>query len=63
MVSATRTGGESFEQTGFVLAGMDRDQPAPVVREATATDTDSVLAEVGYDAEAIADLRARGAVA
>jgi alpha-methylacyl-CoA racemase len=63
IVTAERAAGESFEQTGFVLAGMDRAQPAPQVRDATATDTDALLAEVGYTAEAIASLRAEGAVA
>ncbi|MCU1497331.1 MAG: L-carnitine dehydratase/bile acid-inducible protein [Acidimicrobiales bacterium] len=63
IVTATRPGHEPFEQTGFVLAGMDRAQPAPVVRDATATDTDALLASVGYDAETIASLRAEGAVA
>ncbi len=63
IVTAERAGGEPFEQTGFVLAGMDHDQAAPVVRDATVTDTDALLAEVGYTAEAIASLRAEGAVA
>ena len=63
IVTAQREGGEPFEQVGFVLAGQDRSQPAPVVRDATVTDTDAVLAEVGYDAETIAALRAEGAVA
>jgi alpha-methylacyl-CoA racemase len=63
IVTAEREGGGSFEQTGFVLAGMDRDQPAPLVRDATVTDTDALLAEVGYDLETIASLRAEGAIA
>ncbi|MBX3284869.1 MAG: CoA transferase [Actinobacteria bacterium] len=63
IVTAEREGGDPFEQTGFVLAGMDRHQPAPHVRDATTTDTDALLAEVGYSAEAIASLRAEGAVA
>lgn len=63
IVTAERSGGEPFEQTGFVLAGMDRQQPAPQVRDATVTDTDALLAEVGYTPEAIASLRAEGAVA
>lgn len=62
IVTAERPGHDPFEQTGFVLAGQDRGQPA-VVRDATATDTDALLAAVGYDADAIAALRAEGAVA
>jgi hypothetical protein len=42
---------------------MDHDQAAPVVRDGTVTDTDAVLADAGYDADAIAALRAEGAVA
>ena len=63
IVTAERPGHESFEQSGFVLAGMDRDQPAPVVRDPGATDTDAILASVGYDAAAIEAMRAEGAVA
>ena len=37
----------TFEQVGWVLAGMDRAQPGPVVRDATVTDTDALLREVG----------------
>jgi alpha-methylacyl-CoA racemase len=62
-VTAQRPGHEDFEQTGFVLAGMDRNQDPPVVRDNVATDTDAVLAEIGYDAASIAQLRAEGAVA
>ena len=39
-----------FDQVGWVLAGMDRDQPGPAVRDATVTDTDALLREVGYSA-------------
>jgi alpha-methylacyl-CoA racemase len=63
IVTAHRPGAAAFEQVGFPLAGMDHDQVAPVVRDATVTDTGAVLAEVGYDAESIASLRAEGAVA
>lgn len=63
IVTAHRPGHDAFEQVGFVLAGMDHGQAAPVVRDATATDTDALLAEAGYDAETIAALRAEGAVA
>ncbi|MDP1805148.1 MAG: CaiB/BaiF CoA-transferase family protein, partial [Acidimicrobiales bacterium] len=63
IVAAQRSDGDAFEQVGFVLAGMGHDQPAPVVRDATTTDTDAVLAEAGYDADALASLRAEGAIA
>jgi len=53
----------SFEQVGWVLAGMDRRQPGPVVRAATVTDTDALLAEVGYSAAEIAALRDEGVAA
>ncbi len=54
---------ETFEQVGWVLAGMDRNQPGPVVRAGTATDTDALLAEVGYTAGEIAALREEGVAA
>jgi len=63
IVTAHRPGHDAFEQVGFVLAGMDHGQAAPVVRDGTVTDTDELLAAVGYDAAAIAALRAEGAVA
>jgi len=53
----------AFEQVGWVLAGMDRDQPGPVVRDATITDTDALLREVGYSAAEIAALREQGVAA
>jgi alpha-methylacyl-CoA racemase len=52
-----------FEQVGWVFAGMDRDQPGPVVRDATVTDTDALLGEVGYSAAEIAALREQGVAA
>jgi alpha-methylacyl-CoA racemase len=52
-----------FEQVGWVLAGMDRAQPAPVVRDATVTDTDALLREVGYSEAEIATLREKGEAA
>ena len=52
-----------FEQVGWVLAGMDRAQPGPVVRDATVTDTDALLGEVGYSAAEIAALREQGVAA
>lgn len=63
VITAHRVGADAFEQVGFVLAGMDHGQGAPVVRDATETDTDALLAEAGYDPETIAALRAEGAVA
>ncbi|MCU1371910.1 MAG: carnitine dehydratase [Ilumatobacteraceae bacterium] len=63
VITAHRPGHDAFEQVGFVLAGMDHDQAAPVVRDSTLTDTDALLAAAGYDADAIAALRAEGAVA
>jgi crotonobetainyl-CoA:carnitine CoA-transferase CaiB-like acyl-CoA transferase len=61
--NATAAGHGDFEQVGWVLAGMDRDQPEPVVREATVTDTDSLLREAGYSASEIATLREEGVAA
>src|SRR3954454_8235219 len=52
-----------FEQVGWVLAGMDRAQPGPTVRDATITDTDALLGEVGYSAAEIAALRDEGGAA
>ena len=63
IITAHRPDHDAFEQVGFVLAGMDHGQAAPVVRDGTLTDTDDLLAAVGYDADAIAALRAEGAVA
>jgi alpha-methylacyl-CoA racemase len=60
---ATADGHDDFEQVGWVLAGMDRTQPAPIVREATVTDTDALLREVGYSASEIATLREEGVAA
>ncbi len=61
-VQATAEHG-SFEQVGWMFAGMDREQPGPVVRDATVTDTDALLGEVGYSAAEIAALREQGAAA
>ena len=62
-VEATAAGHGAFEQVGWVLAGMDRDQPGTVVRDATITDTDALLGEVGYSAAEIAALREQGVAA
>jgi alpha-methylacyl-CoA racemase len=62
-VDATAAEHGEFEQVGWVLAGMDRDQPGPVVRDAVVTDTDALLGEVGYSAAEIAALREEGVAA
>jgi alpha-methylacyl-CoA racemase len=62
-VEATAAAQGDFEQVGWVFAGMDRDQPGPVVRDATVTDTDALLDEVGYSAAEIAALREQGVAA
>ena len=46
-----------------MLAGMDRDQPGPDVRDATVTDTDALLGEAGYSAAEIAAMRDEGVAA
>jgi len=60
---ATAPGRDDFEQVGWILAGMEREQPSPTVRDATVTDTDALLAEFGYSAAEIAVLRKEGAAA
>jgi alpha-methylacyl-CoA racemase len=62
-VEARRTEGPAFRQVGWVLAGMDREQPPPVVRDATVTDTDALLIGAGFDEHTVASLRAEGVVA
>lgn len=62
-VEATAAAHGDFEQVGWVFAGMDREQPGPVVRDATITDTDALLEEVGYSAAEIAALREEGVAA
>ncbi|MDQ1383082.1 MAG: alpha-methylacyl-CoA racemase [Actinomycetota bacterium] len=62
-VEATAADHGAFEQVGWVLAGMDRSQPGPVLRAATVTDTDALLGEVGYSAAEIAALREDGVAA
>ena len=51
-----------FEQVGWVLAGMERDQPEPQLRDSSVTDTDQLLADVGYSAPELADLRRKGTI-
>jgi alpha-methylacyl-CoA racemase len=62
-VEASARASGTFEQVGWVFAGMDRGQPGPVVRDATITDTDALLQEVGYSAAEIAALRDEGVAA
>ena len=62
-VEARRSGQPPFRQVGWVLAGMDRGQPAPVVRDSSITDTDKLLLAVGFDRVAVAALREEGVVA
>jgi crotonobetainyl-CoA:carnitine CoA-transferase CaiB-like acyl-CoA transferase len=62
-VEASAPGHGSFEQVGWVFAGMDRAQPGPIIRDAIVTDTDSLLEEAGYSAAEIAALREEGVAA
>jgi len=52
----------AFRQVAPVLAGGERGQPMHRVRDAAATDSDAILAEIGMAAEEIAALREAGAV-
>ncbi|MBK5287744.1 MAG: CoA transferase, partial [Acidimicrobiia bacterium] len=56
-ITATRPDGETFEQVGWTLAGANRVQPGPAVREPTFDDTAVVLAAAGFTPEEIAALR------
>lgn len=56
-VTAERPDGEPFEQVGWLLAGADRDQAGPTVREPTFDDTAVVLAEAGFTPAEIATVR------
>jgi alpha-methylacyl-CoA racemase len=62
-VEAQRTDGPPFRQVGWVLAGMDREQPTPLVRDASITDTDALLIAAGLDENTVAALRSEGVVA
>jgi alpha-methylacyl-CoA racemase len=62
-VEAQRPGHEPFRQVGWVFAGMDREQPAPVVRDPAITDTDDLLLAAGLDPVTLAALRNEGVVA
>ncbi len=59
-VTAQRPGGGSFEQVGWLLAGADRDQPGPTVREPAFDDTEAVLADAGFTPAEIATLHDGG---
>jgi alpha-methylacyl-CoA racemase len=62
-VTARRDDGTEFEQAGWLLAGMDRDQDGPTVRDATVTDTDALLTAAGLTPTELARLREEGAIA
>jgi alpha-methylacyl-CoA racemase len=62
-VEAQRSGADSFRQVGWVFAGMDSDQQAPMVRDATVTDTETLLVDAGFDGATLAALRKEGVVA
>ena len=62
-VNAERADGSEFEQVGWTLAGADRAQLAPTVREPGFADTDAVLREAGFSPAEIAALHDQGAVA
>jgi alpha-methylacyl-CoA racemase len=53
----------SFEQVGWVLAGMERNQPEPQLRDSSVTDTDELLGAAGYSAAELAELRQKGTIA
>lgn len=55
--------GAEFEQAGWLLAGMAREQPGPTVRDATVTDTDELLGAAGLSAADLARLHEEGAIA
>jgi alpha-methylacyl-CoA racemase len=62
-VHATLAGHDDFEQVGRLFAGMDRSESVVEARDATITDTDALLGEVGYSAAEIAALREEGVAA
>jgi len=59
LVEATAAARGTFEQR-MGVRGYGPRAPGPVVRDATVTDTDALLQEVGYSAAEIAALRGRG---
>jgi alpha-methylacyl-CoA racemase len=62
-VHATSAAHGDFQQVGWVLAGMDREQPEPEARDATVTDTDALLGEAGFSAAEIAAMKEEGVAA
>ncbi len=62
-VTASHQDGGTFEQVGWLMAGCDRRQPPPVVREPGASDTDDLLREVGLNDATIALMRDQGVIA
>jgi alpha-methylacyl-CoA racemase len=52
-----------FRQVGWLLAGMQRRQPTPQIRDQTITDTDELLIAAGYTRAEIDELREKGVVA
>jgi alpha-methylacyl-CoA racemase len=62
-VDACDTRHGEFRQVGWLLAGMDRDQPGPQTRDMTVTDTDALLDAAGYTTEEITTMRDEGVIA
>lgn len=60
---ATHETAGPFRQLGTLLAGTDTTRHAFTVRDTVHTDTDELLAAAGFDADAVAALRAEGVVA
>jgi alpha-methylacyl-CoA racemase len=63
VATAERPDGGTFRQLGTLLAGTDTARRTFTVRDATATDTDALLAAAGMGDDEINELRAAGAVA
>jgi len=53
----------TIRQVGWVLAGQERDQPPPEIRDVARTDTSELLAAAGYTTTEIDQLRDQGVVA
>jgi alpha-methylacyl-CoA racemase len=63
IAAATHQTEGEFRQLGTVLAGTDTARQTFVVRDAAITDTDELLATVGFTDEEVASLRQEGVVA
>ncbi|AYH43734.1 CaiB/BaiF CoA-transferase family protein [Azoarcus sp. DN11] len=61
-MGAEHPGRGAFEQLAPVLAGCERRQPVHHVAPPGHTDTDAILAEAGFPASQIAELRTTGAI-